>query len=108
MSDYEDDTIVVDDDGLTIRSYGRPGHVKRIEFSAIRGFETFPMGFWSGRHRLVGMPLGRPRNWFHWDRHRRGKQVAIGLDVGGWIRPTIAPADPETVEQLLRRALDQA
>ena len=60
------------------------------------------MGFWTGRHRLVGISFGRPRNWFHWDRNRNRKSTAISLDVGGWIRPTIVPDDPEAVEEILR------
>jgi len=102
MGQYEDDAILLDDDSLTIKSYRRPGDAKQIEFGSIQSFEVFEMGFWTGRHRLVGISFGRPRNWFHWDRNRNRKSTAISLDVGGWIRPTIVPDDPEAVEEILR------
>ncbi len=107
MNNYEDDAILIDDDGLTIKSYRWPGNAKHIEFGSIRDLEVFELGFWTGRHRLVGISLGRPHNWFHWDRHRSSKRLAISLDVGGWIRPTIVPNDPEAVEERLREALGE-
>lgn len=101
MTRYEDETILLDDDGLTIKSYLRPGHAKRIEYGSIKNFEVFEMGFWTGRHRLVGIGFGRPRSWFAWDRDRGRKHTAISLDAGGWIRPTIVPEDPAAVEAIL-------
>ena len=106
MTRYEDDAILLDDDGLTIKSYRRPGDEKRIEYRSIRSFEMFQMGFWTGRHRLVGIGFGRPRNWFHWDRDRNSKRTAISLDVGGWLRPTIVPEDSDAVAEILRGAVD--
>ena len=105
MSHYQDDSILIDDDGLTIKSYRWPGNSKRIEFGSILSFEVFEMGFWTGRHRLVGISFGRPRNWFPWDRNRSGKRMAISLNVGRWTRPTIVPDDPKAVEELLRGAV---
>ena len=98
---YEDETVLFDDDGLTIKNYRRPGDARRIDYSSVRSFEVFEMGFWTGRHRVVGISFGRPRNWFHWDRSRNTKSSAISLDVGGWIRPTVVPEDPDAVEQIL-------
>ena len=106
VSHYQDDVVSIGDDGVTIKSYRWPGNAKRIEYGSIRGFESFEMGFWTGRHRLVGMSFGRPRNWFHWDRHRGSKRIAISLDVGKWTRPTIVPDDPKAVEEILRGAVD--
>ena len=105
MTHHEDDAILLDDDGVTIKSYRRPGDARRIEYRSIRNFEVFQMGFWTGRYRLVGISFGRPRNWFHWDRNRGSKRTAISLDVGGWIRPTIVPQDPKAVEEILRGAV---
>ena len=61
----------------------------------------------SGRYRLVGMSFGRPRNWFAWDRNRNSKRIAISLDVGKWIRPTVVPEDPDAAEEILRGAVEQ-
>ena len=68
MTPYEDEAILLDKDGVTIKNYRRPGDTKRIAYGSIQSFEAFEMGLWTGRYRLVGMSLGRPRNWFHWDR----------------------------------------
>ncbi len=107
MARYEDEAIALDDDAVTIKSYRRPGDAKHIEYASIRNIEVFEMGFWTGRHRVVGMSLGRPRNWFHWDRDRGNKRTAISLDVGGWTRPTIVPDDPKAVEEILRGAVSK-
>jgi hypothetical protein len=96
-----DPTIDCDDDGLTINDYRKPGDVKRIEYRSIQGYEIFEMGFWTGRHRVVGISFGRPRNCFPWDRDRKEKSTAISLDVGGWIRPTLVPDDPAAVAEIL-------
>ena len=105
MTHYEDKTILLDDEAVTIKSYRKPADTKRIEYRSIKGFEVFQMGFWTGRHRLVGMSFGRPRSWFHWDRDRGDKSTGISLDVGGWIRPTIVPDDPEAVAEILNRTV---
>ena len=107
MTHYEDDTVLLDDDGLTIKSYRLPRDEKRIEYRSIRSFETFERGLFTGRHRLVGISPGRPRNWFHWNQGRSAKRTAISLDVGGWIYTTIVPDDPDAVAEVLRGALDK-
>ena len=107
MTPYEDEAILLDEDGVTIKNYRRPGDAKRIAYGSIQSFEAFAMGLWTGRYRLVGMSIGRPRNWFHWDRHRGSKHTAISLDVGKWIHPTIVPDDPSAVEEILRGAVDK-
>lgn len=105
MPRYEDGALLLDEDGVTIKSYRRPGGAKHIPYSSIRKFEVFEMGFWTGRHRLVGISLGRPRDWFHWDRDREARSTAISLDVGRWIRPTVVPEDPDAVEKILRTVI---
>ena len=107
MARYEDEVILLDEEAVTIKSYRKPGDAKRIEYSSIRNVERFEMGFWSGRLRLVGMSFGRPRDWFAWDRNRNKNRVAISLDVGKWIRPTVVPEDPDAAEQILREAVEQ-
>ena len=98
---YDDDTVQLDDDGLSIKNSRARGASRRIEYGAIRRVETFEMGFWSGRHRVAGISPGRPRNWFAWERGRSAKQVAVALDVGTWVRPTFTPDDPGAVIAIL-------
>jgi hypothetical protein len=105
MTHYEDKSIALDDEGLTIKNYRKRGDTKHIAYSAIRSFEAFEMGFWTGRHRLVGIGLGRPRNWFQWDRDRNSKHTAISIDVGKRIFPTTTPDDPAAVETILRETV---
>ena len=108
MANYEDDGILLDENGLTIKNYRRPGDSKQIAFTLIRSIERFDMGIWSGRYRVIGISFGRPRNWFHWDARRRGKRTAISLDLGKWIRPAIVPRDPDTAEEILRGAIGRS
>jgi hypothetical protein len=107
MADYEDATVVVDENGVRIEGYRWPGDSKRVAFSDIQDIEVFEMGPLTGRYRLVGISPGRLHNWFHWDRKRRDKTTAIGFDVGGFIRPTIVPDEPTTVADLVRAAIQR-
>ena len=99
---YEDDVVVVDDTGLTIKRYGVTGSSRRIEFDDINSVEAFEMGRLSGKWRLVGIGPGRPRNWFSWDRDRGHKRQALSIDVGKWIKPALTPDDVVSVEGLIR------
>lgn len=105
MTRYEDKTVLLDNVGVTIKSYLRPGGARHIPYGSIQDVEVFEMGFWTGRHQLVGISPGRPRSWFHWDRSRNKRHKAISLDVGKWIRPTFAPDDPQAAEETLRTAI---
>ncbi len=107
MPDYEDDIVVLDDDYLLIKSYRWPGDKKSIPYRQIEDVEVFEVGFWTGRHQLVGLPLGRPHNWFSWNRSRKGRQTAVGLDLGRWVRPTIVPEDAAMVADILRKRSNQ-
>jgi hypothetical protein len=102
VPEYEDATVALDLDGVTIESYRWKGDVKRVPYEKIRDVEVFEMGFWSGKFRVVGISFGRPRNWFPWGRSEHNLSTAISLDVGGWLRPTLVPDDPAAVERMLR------
>lgn len=54
-----------------------------------------------GRGRIWGS--GDFVHWWNLDPTRPHKSVALVLDVGGRVRPTITPDDPERVAQLLHR-----
>ncbi len=101
MTRYEDATIRIDDDIVVIKGGGPLRRDRHINRADIHGVETFEMGLWSGRARLVGISPLRPRNWFYWDRARRHKTIAVGIDLGRFLRPTVTPDVPETVAQLL-------
>jgi hypothetical protein len=44
-------------------------------------------------------------HWWNFDPMRAHKAVALVLDVGRWIRPTITPDDSQAVEGLLKEHL---
>ena len=102
MSRYDDATITLDDDGITIHHHARPGRSRRISWADIRNAELIPLRFGTGRYRLVGYSFGRPRHFFHWDRSRTAKRDGISLDTGGWRRLAITPDDPHRVLALIR------
>lgn len=105
MTSYEDPTVVVDDDGITIRNHLLPGRSRRVLFADIVDVEVIELGFFSGRHQLVGIGPLRPRTFFHWDRSRAAKQQGIVLDVGRFLRLAVTPDDPTYVAQLLRSGI---
>jgi hypothetical protein len=95
---YDDGRIACDDQGLTIRWYYLWG-TKRIPYGRIRSILTRPMGGLGGRYRIWGS--GDFVHWYNLDPRRPGKQTAIELDMGGRVRPTITPDDPDAVARIL-------
>jgi hypothetical protein len=93
MTEYHDDAVRLDEQGVTIKSYLYPGHQRFIAYETIRSAALFELGPLSGRHRLVGIGLRRPRHFFHWDRKRSTKSAAIELDTGRAFRTVISPTD---------------
>jgi hypothetical protein len=46
-------------------------------------------------------------HWWNLDRRRPKKELALVLDTGHRIHPTITPDDPQTVERILVEHLHQ-
>jgi len=105
MTLYEDDAVVVDEAGLTVKNYGRPGSRRTIGFDTIRSAELIDLEFGTGKYRLVGISPGRPGTFFHWDRARASKPVAISLDVGKRLRRAVSPDNPQRVLELVEANL---
>lgn len=101
MSVYDDQSITLGDDGITIKSYVRPGRSRHIRYEDLAGASLVTLRFGTGRYRLVGYSPGRPRHFFHWDPHRSSKTQAVSLDVGRWRRIAITPDDPVQVHALI-------
>ena len=113
---YEDATVSVDGDGITIKRYGTFGSQRTIPFDDITTVTASRLGS-LGKWRLVGAGPGvwlsladaqdrGSRNWYGWDRDRRSKETAYSLDVNRFWRPTITPDDPETFRAALPPTLD--
>jgi hypothetical protein len=94
---YDDGKVACDDSGLVIRRYN-PGGAKRIPYTSIRSAERLsPLGV--RKWRIWGS--GDFVHWWNLDRGRPKKEIALVIDTGRRIHPTITPDDPETVERIL-------
>src|SRR5581483_4377968 len=99
---YDDGRIALDGEGVIIRWY-YPWGTKKIRYGAIRSITTHPLKEWHRRWRLWGS--GDFVHWFNLDGNRPKKRTAIELDVGGQVRPTITPDDPETVARSIEERI---
>ncbi|MGI5154457.1 hypothetical protein [Microbispora sp. CA-102843] len=97
---YDDGAILCDDQGLTIRRY-YPWGTKRIRYTSIKGVETLPL---TGLNRVRKWRIWGSGDFIHWwnlDPRRPKKNVALVIDVGRHVRPTITPDDPAAVARIL-------
>ena len=98
---YDDGLVELDQEGITLRRYYFPLAVsKRISYTDILEYKQRAMGAWTGKGRLWGS--GDLRHWAPLDLRRPGKDTAIILDLGKFVRPVFSPSDPERVIALLR------
>jgi hypothetical protein len=103
---YDDGKIACDDKGLLIRRY-YPWGAKRVPYASIKGVTRLPL---SGPNRARKWRIWGSGDFVHWwnlDPGRPGKDVALVIDVGGRVRPTITPEDPQTVERILSERVGQ-
>lgn len=101
---YDDGLVELDEQGLTLRRYYFPlATSKRIAYRDIRDVERRAMGLWIGKGRLWGS--GDLRHWAPLDLHRPGKDIALILDLGRFVRPVVSPDDPDRVLTVLREHL---
>lgn len=97
---YDDGGIRCDDNELIIRNYYLWG-AKRIRYTSIRGVETLPL---TGLDALQGWRIWGSGDFVHWwnlDPSRPGKSIALVIDVGRHLYPTITPDDPAAVAAIL-------
>jgi hypothetical protein len=99
---YDDGRIACDGGGITIRWYYPWGN-KRIRYPSIRSVKRLPLRPLRGRWRLWGS--GDFRHWYNLDPRRPSKAIAIEIDTGGRIHPTITPDDPEAVTRIISQHL---
>jgi hypothetical protein len=99
---YDDGSVLLDEDGVTLRRYYFPvGASKRIPYRQIRRVWAQPMGWLTGRGR--GWGSAHPRYWLPLDLRRPRKSTLLVLDVGGVVKPAFSPDDPQRVLDLLRQ-----
>jgi hypothetical protein len=95
---YDDGRVMCDGDGVVLRWYYLWG-AKRIPYRAIRAVQEFDLRPVRGKWRIWGS--GDFVHWYNLDPGRPNKQKGIELDVGGRVRPTMTPDDPEAVARIL-------
>jgi len=97
---YDDGRIVCDKNGLTIRHYYLWG-AKRIPYTAIKQVTHLPLTGANAVRRWRIWGSGDFIHWWNLDPHRPHKRMALVIDTGRLVRPTITPDNPDTVEQIL-------
>jgi hypothetical protein len=97
---YDDGRIRCDDQELIIAMYYLWG-AKRIPYTAIRDVQIRPLTAFSaiGKWRIWGS--GDFVHWLNLDPSRPNKSVALVIDVGRAVYPTITPDDPDAVAAIL-------
>jgi hypothetical protein len=95
---YDDGGIACDESGLVISRY-YPWGSKRIPYASIKSVKHVPIRI--RRWRLFGS--GDFVHWWNLDLHRPKKTIALDIDVGRRIHPTITPDDPDIVERILNQ-----
>jgi hypothetical protein len=101
---YDDGSVLLDEDGVTLRRYYFPvGASKRIPYRRIRRVWGQPMGWSTGKGR--GWGSAHPGYWLPLDLRRPRKRTLVVLDVGGVVKPAFSPDDPQRVLELLRERI---
>ena len=101
---YDDGRIVCGEDGLVIRWY-YPWGAKRISYGSIKKVTQLSL---TGANRLRRWRIWGSGDFVHWwnlDPSRPRKTVALVLELGGRVRPTITPNEPFTVERIIEQHL---
>ena len=104
---YEDGGVVCGDQDFLIRRY-YPWGAKRIPYSAIKGVTELPLRGASRVRRWRIWGSGDFIHWWNFDSGRTHKELALVIDVGHRVRPTITPDDPAAVAGILRSHLSSA
>ncbi|MGN6472761.1 MAG: hypothetical protein ACTHK4_03805 [Mycobacteriales bacterium] len=98
---YEDDQVSCTDTELVIKRYYFPGGAKRIAYDAIRQVTRLELTGINAVRRWRIWGSGDFIHWWNLDPHRPSKKVALVLDIGKRVRPTITPSDPDALERIL-------
>jgi hypothetical protein len=99
---YDDGRISCDRTGVRISGY-YPWGAKYIPYTSIKAVERLPLTGASKVRRWRRIwGSGDFVHWWSRDPGRTHKDIALVLDVGHRVRPTITPNDPAPVERILR------
>ncbi|MEV8031526.1 hypothetical protein [Streptomyces sp. NPDC086182] len=102
---YDDGGIRCDEQGLTIRRY-YPWGTKWIPYTSIRGVTTLPLTGANSVRKWRIWGSGDLVHWWNLDARWPRKDMALVIDVGHRVRPTITPDDPDAVRRILAERVD--
>lgn len=97
---YEDRTVRIDDQGVTIRHYYFPLVSKFVPYSQIETVDLGVMSWLSGRLRIWGTTDFS--SWYSLDLSRPWKETAVVLTLAGRGAPSFSPKAPDRVETEIR------
>jgi hypothetical protein len=97
---YDDGRVSCDPTGISIGGYYLWG-AKRIPYASIRAVQRLPLTGANAVRRWRIWGSGDFVHWWNLDPERPHKDVALVLDVGHRVRPTITPDDPDAVERII-------
>jgi hypothetical protein len=103
---YDDGRISCDQAGVRIAWYYLWG-AKRIPYASVKTVEKLSLTGPNKVRRWRIWGSGDLVHWWNLDPGRTHKDVALVLDLGRRIRPTITPDDPETVARILSKHLNR-
>ena len=101
---YNDGRVACDQEGIRIAWY-YPWGAKRIPYTSLKAVDNLPL---TGINKIRRWRIWGSGDFVHWwnlDPGRTHKQMALVLDAGHHIRPTITPDDPGAVERILRERI---
>lgn len=99
---YEDDEVACNDAELVIKHYYFPLGSKRIPYDRIRAVHRMELTGINSIRRWRIWGSGDFVHWWNFDPKRPRKKVALVLDTGHRVHPTITPDDADTVERILQ------
>jgi hypothetical protein len=101
---YDDGSVACDDEGLAIQRY-YPWGARRIPYQEIRDVAMMPLTGWAALQRLRVWGPTDLAHWWNLDPQRSRRSVAVVIDTGDRIKPTVTPLDPSSFEQIVRAHL---
>lgn len=104
---YDDGSVACDDEGLAIQRY-YPWGARRIRYQEIRDLRVLPLTGWGALQRYRVWGPADLAHWWNLDPQRLRRSVAVVIDTGSRIKPTVTPLDPAAFTRILRGHLSGA
>ncbi|MFC4603809.1 hypothetical protein [Rhodococcus kronopolitis] len=100
---YEDGTVRIDANGVTIRHYYLPFVSRFLPYERIESVHSGELSNIGGRWRIWGTTDFS--HWYSFDIRRPSKSTAIVLETPGRVTPAFTPMDPDAVESMIAAQL---